>query len=287
MPTHAAIGFIALLFVVATAGSQRTATKEAPAAAPGVRSTAVELPSKEQFHLFLLAGQSNMAGRGAVAPQDRVSHPRLLALDKHGYWVPAVDPLHFDKPGMVGVGPGRTFGIEVAESDPEITVGLIPCAAGGSPITVWDPRKYWEQTNSHPYDDAIRRTSQAMEAGVLKGILWHQGESDSKPGEAELYQQRLHALIQRFRDELNPPNLPFIAAQLGQFETCPWDNYRHIVNDAHQLLPGKVPNTAFVPSDGLTDTGDDVHFDAASHRELGRRYARAYLELTAAQQEHD
>ena len=89
---------------------------------------AVELPAKENFHLFLLVGQSNMAGRGKVALADKKPHPRVLMLNKAGEWVPAADPLHFDKPGMVGVGLGKTFGTMVAEKNPGVTVGLIPSA---------------------------------------------------------------------------------------------------------------------------------------------------------------
>lgn len=102
--------------------------------ATGILLPAAELPPKEKFHLFLLAGQSNMAGRGAIAPEDKVPHPRVLMLDRNGNWVPAVDPVHFDKP-FAGVGPGRRFAILLAESDPSITVGLIPAACGGSPLS--------------------------------------------------------------------------------------------------------------------------------------------------------
>ncbi len=238
-----------------------------------------QLPPKHKFHLFLLAGQSNMAGRGKVEAQDRQPHPRVVMLTKDNRWVPAVDPLHFDKPGMVGVGPGRTFGIEVAAADPEITVGLIPCAAGGSPIASWQPRGYHGQTKSHPYDDALRRARKAMESGVLRGILWHQGEADAGHGRAEVYEQKLHELVARFRRDLGAPDLPFVAGQLGQFAGRPWSDGKRRVDAAHRSLPQKVPHTAFVPSEGLTPKSDGVHFDAASCREFGQRYARAYLTL--------
>jgi len=86
-----------------------------------------------RFCLYLLIGQSNMAGRGEVEPEDRVAHPRVLALDRENRWAPAVEPIHFDKP-IAGVGPGRAFGVAMAERDPSVRIGLIPCAAGGSPI---------------------------------------------------------------------------------------------------------------------------------------------------------
>ena len=235
-----------------------------------------------RFHLFLLAGQSNMAGRGRVEAQDRKPHPRIVMLDQAGNWLPAVDPLHFDKPNVVGVGLGKTFAIDYADANPAITVGLIPCAAGGSPIAAWEPGGYHSQTKSHPYDDALSRTLLALKSGALKGILWHQGESDSKEGAAEVYEQKLHELIARLRKDLQAPQVPFIAGQLGQFEERPWDDHRRRVDAAHQALAAKVPRTGFVSSDGLKHRGDIVHFDSQSYRELGHRYYKSFVSVTRA-----
>ncbi|MCA9120333.1 MAG: sialate O-acetylesterase [Planctomycetaceae bacterium] len=250
--------------------------------APADDGPTVALPPRENFHLYLLVGQSNMAGRGIVAEEDRQPHPRVLMFTKNRQWAPAVDPLHFDKP-VAGVGIGRTFGIELAKANPDITIGLIPCAVGGSPISSWEPGGYHAQTKSHPYDDAIKRAKQALEVGVLKGILWHQGESDSHPGAAEVYEQKLHTLIARFREELNAPEAPFLAGQLGQFAERPWDESRKLVDAAHRSLPKKIAHTAFVSSDRLGHKGDEVHFNAAAYREFGRRYAEAFQKLTQSQ----
>lgn len=236
-------------------------------------------PASNAYQLFLLAGQSNMAGRGKVEPADRVPHARVLMLDKQRVWVPAIDPMHFDKP-IAGVGLGRAFAARVAETDPAVTIGLIPVAAGGSPIGTWQPGGFHDQTNSHPWDDAIARARVAMQAGTLKAILWHQGESDSTPELAPAYEAKLHELIARFRATLGAPDVPFVVGQLGRFADAPWDDARRTVDAAHRTLPGKVPRTAFVSSDGLVHGGDKVHFDAASLRELGRRYAVAYAALT-------
>jgi len=240
---------------------------------------AAALPPKENFHLFLLVGQSNMAGRGTVTPADQVPHPRVLMLDKSGAWVPAVDPLHFDKPAMVGVGLGRTFAAVVAEATPGVTIGLIPCAVGGSPIDTWTPGTYYQATQSHPWDDALRRARLALPAGTLKGILWHQGESDANRTLAPDYEKKLHALVARFRAELAAPAVPFIVGQLGVFPDSPWDEFKHRIDAAHRALPAKVPHTAFVPAEGLGHKGDKVHFSADAYREFGRRYAAAYLKL--------
>jgi hypothetical protein len=238
------------------------------------------LPPKEQFHLFLLIGQSNMAGRGIVTPADKTPPSRVLMLNQSGAWVPAVDPLHFDKPKIAGVGLGRTFGILVAEANPLVTIGLIPCAVGGSPIDTWKPGAYYEATKTHPWDDAMRRAKSALRSGTLKGILWHQGESDSSVALAPKYEAKLHDLIARLRAELGAPDVPFLAGQLGRFEESPWNEFRTQVDLAHRSLPGKVARTAYVSSEGLKHKGDKVHFDADSYRELGRRYAEAYLKLT-------
>ena len=247
--------------------------------APLAHGQSPALPARENFHLFLLVGQSNMAGRGVISPTDNAPHPRVLMLTKAGAWVPAVDPLHFDKPAAVGVGLGRSFAHAVAEATPGVTIGLIPCAVGGSPIDAWQPGFLYQPTQSHPWDDAIRRAKLALPAGTLKGILWHQGESDSNREQAPGHAAKLHNLIARLRTELAAPTVPFIAGQLGRFEGSPWNEFKIQVDQAHRELPSKVLHTAFVSAEGLRDKGDKVHFSSESYREFGRRYAEAYLKL--------
>jgi hypothetical protein len=231
----------------------------------------------ENFYLYLLIGQSNMAGRGEVGPEDREVHPRVLTLDRANVWVPAADPIHFDKP-IVGVGPGLTFGKVMAERDPAIRVGLIPCAAGGSPIVVWRPGGYWEQTDSRPYDDAVKRARVGMRDGVLKGILWHQGESDADGSgeDAPLYEGRLVALIGALRADLGLPDLPFVVGTLGDFFAA-GRPAAEIVNSALRGIPRRVAHTACVDAQGLGHKGDELHFGAEAARELGRRYAEAMI----------
>jgi hypothetical protein len=238
-------------------------------------------PAKERFHLFLLVGQSNMAGRGAVDAEDRAPHPRLLMLGKSGQWTPAVDPMHFDKP-IAGVGLGKTFGVLMAEANPGVVIGLIPCAVGGSPIDAWRAGAYYQPTQSHPWDDAMARARIALKDGVLKGILWHQGESDSTPELANAYEAKLHALIALFRKELSAERVPFLAGQLGQFEGAAWNDSRKLVDKAHRDLPGKVKLTAFVSSEGLKDKGDKTHFDTPSYKEFGKRYFTSFQKIASA-----
>jgi hypothetical protein len=235
----------------------------------------------ERFHLFLLAGQSNMAGRGVVEEQDRVPHSRVWMLGREGQWIPAVEPVHYDKP-IAGVGPGRSFAIALAEADLGIHVGLIPAAVGGSSIVAWEPGAVHGQTGSRPYDDAIARARTAMRQGRLKGILWHQGASDATASLAPAYEARLEALVRRFRGDLGSPDLPVLIGLLGRFAERPWDRWRMRVDDAHRSLAGRLPHAAAVSVEGLGHKGDTVHFSAPAARELGRRYADVYLRRFAA-----
>ena len=236
------------------------------------------LPAKEKFHLILLVGQSNMAGRGTVEAQDKTPHPRVLMLNKANAWVPAIDPLHFDK-AAAGVGLGKTFATLYTEAHPGITVGLIPCAVGGSPIDAWKPGSFYKPTNSHPWDDAMRRTQLAQNSGTLTGILWHQGESDSTAALAPGYEAKLHDLIARMRKELGAQEVPFIVGQMGKFAEAPWKDAAIQVDKVHQDLPRKVKRTAFASAEGLKHRGDKVHFDSTSYREFGRRYFEAFQSL--------
>lgn len=238
----------------------------------------VVIPSKEKFHVFLLAGQSNMAGRGEVTSEDKTTHPRVLSLSREGKWVPAVDPLHWDKE-FAGVGPGKSFALELVKKDQDITIGLVPAACGGSPISRWEPGEYHDQTKSYPWDDAITRTRLALEDGTLKGILWLQGESDGTSERAPLYKEKLRSLIQRFRIELNAEEIPFIIGQLGQFPDKPWSEARKLVNDSHIEIANSSDKVSLVFSEGLTCKNDNTHFNAESMKEYGKRYAEAYMKM--------
>ena len=237
---------------------------------------APETPDRENFQVFLLAGQSNMAGRGEVTDADREVHPRILMLAKDGSWQYALDPVHFDKK-QAGVGLARSFAMELVARDEKLVIGLVPAACGGSPISTWTPGGYHDQTKSHPYDDAIARTKRAMQDGSLAGILWHQGESDSRPARAAVYKERLVELVGRFRSELG--EVPFIIGQLGRFKGKPWTEGRRQVDRALRELSVEIPDSGFVSSEGLTAKADNTHFNRESLLEFGRRYANSYQQV--------
>lgn len=232
------------------------------------------------FHLYLLIGQSNMAGRGPLDSLSKKPHPQVWMLDSLNQWVPATDPVHFDKPAAAGVGPGRSFAESMlAEAAGKaVRIGLVPCAWGGSPIKVWEPGAVYLK-QYHPYDFAVERIRIAMQRGVIKGILWHQGESDNDAAHAAVYLNKLTVLINRLRSELQQPELPFVAGEVGCF-----NKKEVVINSVINQLPQQVPYTMVVSAEGLTDKGDHLHFDAASARELGKRYATAMKALQASAQ---
>ncbi len=223
--------------------------------------------SPKGLDLVLLIGQSNMAGRGVVGPEDQRPHPRVFVLTQAKTWEPAVDPLHFDKPKIAGVGLASTFARTVAEARPYSRIGLIPAAFGGTSLDQWAP-------GGQLYVNAIERARLAQETGRLVAILWHQGEADSPPERAATYATRFKAFAEQLRADLGDPRLPLIIGQLGEFRPA----FAHI-NEVLRQLPDQIPDCRFVSSAGLKDKGDQTHFDTPSLHEFGRRYAQAYLSL--------
>ncbi|MEP6673675.1 MAG: sialate O-acetylesterase [Ferruginibacter sp.] len=223
----------------------------------------------DTLDLYLLIGQSNMAGRGAITDSFKnETDINVLMLDKNNNWVQAKHPLHFDKPSVAGVGPGLSFGIEMSKVHSSKKIGLIPCAVGGTSINSWQPGGFDKATNTHPYDEAMLRLSTAMKSGHLKGILWLQGESDSDSSKAKLYLDKLIGLIKRIRAIAANDRLPFVAGELGTFK----EQYKNINNELAKL-PQLLPFTAIASSAELKDKGDLTHFNSASAELYGVRFA--------------
>jgi hypothetical protein len=269
-----------LLALLPAAGLRAQALK------PHARQVVAPPTRKGKFQLYLLIGQSNMAGRGAVEAPDTLPNRHVLRLNPSGQWEVAKDPIHFDK-AIAGVGPGLTFGRLMAARDTSITIGLIPCAVGGSGIDAWTPDAYFEGTKTHPYDDALARAKTALQTGTLAGIIWHQGETDSTPEKSALYQQKLKILIKKLREELQAPAVPFVAGQLPAFQINkpsadgrPQVNESAVrINEAVAGLTKLVAHYSFVTAEGTSDIGDHTHFNAASARLMGQRYAAAMQQL--------
>ena len=237
---------------------------------PGLQTT--------NLQIYLLLGQSNMQGRGRIETEDRTSHPRVFVFAASNRWEPAAEPLHGSGP-RAGIGPGLVFGKLMAAWNTNANIGLVPCAVGATELKRWE-------CGGDLYARAVARAQAAQRQGTLAGILWHQGEQDSMTAtNATTYRDRLVKMIGDLRADLGCPQLPFVAGQIGQFlysRRVQQTPYAKAVNDALARIPSEVPFTACVDSVGLTHVGDEVHFDGASQRELGRRFAAAMQKLRRA-----
>ncbi|KAA0992480.1 sialate O-acetylesterase [Dyadobacter aurulentus] len=238
--------------------------------------TAAAQSVPEKLDLYLLIGQSNMAGRGKADGEPGADSSGIWVLNKQNVWQPAADPLHFDKPTVTGVGPGLSFAKEVLKGNPGKPIGLIPCAVGGSGIDDWQTGVKHEQTGIYAYDEMIRRVKEAKKTGRIKGILWHQGESDSSPGKNIVYEQKLEAFFKKLRKETGTRKVPLLVGTLGDFYVASKPGGAKI-NETITRYAGSHRHVYLVSSGGLTDQGDKTHFDARSARELGKRYAEAFL----------
>ena len=246
-------------------------------AAPVETNSIEKTPVKEKLKIYLLMGQSNMAGRGTPEKEDLTTHPRVFMFTKSNQWEIAVEPItHNEKGKSPGVGPGLAFGKAMAEANPGIAIGLVPCAVGGTPL------KRWER-GADLYSNAVARAKAAAPSGTIAGIIWHQGEADSKLEEdAKSYGDRLAKMIVDIRADLNSSRLPFVVGQIGEFNYNREGNplpFARNVNGALAKIPEKVLFTGCALSQGLTHRGDQLHFSSEAQRELGKRYAKEMLKL--------
>lgn len=229
---------------------------------------------KEKLHVYLLIGQSNMAGRASITKEESGPIAKTYLLDGDGKWEKAETPLNRYSTirksiKMQKLNPGFRFAQKMIEEDDSVSLGLVVNAKGGTSIKQW-------AKGTPFYDDAIKRTQQALKTGELKGILWHQGESDSGDGQ---YLEKLKTLIENLREDLGKPELPFVAGQLF-YDPNKKANTK-LVNDQLANLPGELPFTACVSSEGLT-TYDNTHFDTKGMLLLGERYATEMLKIQAS-----
>lgn len=226
-----------------------------------------------QRHVFLLIGQSNMAGRGLLESTTPILNP-LVTMYRDNQWQMAQEPLHTDK-ATAGISLAIGFSHHLHNQSPNTCVGLIPCAVGGTPLSRWMP-------GNDLYENAVSTAKSALsENDILKGILWHQGEADAKDiPTARTYGQRMTDMITTLRQELQANHVPFIAGELGYFlqQHAQCIHFTHV---NHTLRNLHLPHYACVRAHKLADLGDDVHFDGPALREFGKRYAQAYLTLIA------
>ena len=259
--------------------------------------TANTFAQDPNFYIFLCFGQSNMEGAARIEPQDLEGvSPRFLlmpAVDdpqrnrKMGEWCQALPPLCRPNTGLT---PVDYFGRTLTENLPEnIRVGVIHVAIGGIRIEGFMPEGMAEFVktapgwmtgmlkayDNNPYERLVTLAKKAQKDGVIKGILMHQGESNT--GDPE-WANKVQIVYDHLLGDLQlkPEEVPLLAGEVVQANG---EGQCIAMNKQINELPKTLHTAQVVSSTGCSNGPDKLHFDAAGYRELGRRYGEKMLEL--------
>jgi hypothetical protein len=248
------------------------------------------------FYIFLCFGQSNMEGNARFEPQDTVADIRFQVLAAtdcpnlkrvKGNWYPAVPPLCRCKTGLT---PADYFGRTLVEKLPEgIKIGVINVSIGGCKIELFDKAGYqaylstapdWMRNmvkayDGNPYGRLVEMAKLAQKSGVIKGILLHQGESNTND---TLWTKKVKKVYDNLLKDLKlkPKKVPLLAGELvnvDQKGACA------SMNSIIATLPQVIPNSYVIPSSGCPSAPDHLHFTAEGYRMIGKRYATKMLFL--------
>lgn len=254
-----------------------------PGSAAARTTQSQPLTEGTHYTVYLLAGQSNMDGRGKnehltgeladyATPQNtvmiRYSSGGLRRKHRQSKGFIPLRPGCNENPSLFG--PEIGFGHAIAAAQPGRNILLVKVTEGGTTLhTDWNsaaPNKLYARlvrTVKHALED-IQKQGATYE---IAGMLWHQGEGDRMSPHVERYKERIDAFIERIRTDLNAPEMPFILGEIR--------------NDSDQnqaILAIKRAYAEETPAVGLASgkdlkTFDTHHFDAPSLIELGKRYA--------------
>lgn len=228
------------------------------------------------IHSFLIIGQSNMAGRGFLSECEPLNtNGGKLQVLRNGRWQTMYRPVNPDRP-FSGSCLAESFAKAYSDDHPDVEVGIIPCADGGTSLDQW-------REGGLLFDYAVSCAKLAMRTSHLVGILWHQGEADCADTLYPVYLDKVTAIMHALRQQLGAHCVPLLVGGLGDFlEHCPADenlaNYTHI-NAALAAFAQQTPKTAFVSAQGLTANPDKLHFNHQSLQEFGLRYYAAFKTL--------
>ena len=249
------------------------------------------------FHIYLCFGQSNMEGNARIEAQDKEGVDErfqvMAAVDcpemgrVKGQWYTAIPPLSRCNTGLT---PGDYFGrTMVANLPSNIKVGIINVSIGGCRIELFDKENYAEhlttqadwlknmakEYDNNPYGWLVDLAKQAQKVGVIKGILMHQGESNS--GEKD-WPMKVKGVYENLLADLGleAKNVPWLAGEMvhsDQGGVCGG------MNEIIATLPEVIPTAHVIPSSGCPAAMDHIHFNAEGYRILGGRYAARMLSL--------
>ncbi len=252
------------------------------------------LAQDPNFHIYVCFGQSNMEGTGPIEAQDTsvdgrfqvfqsLDCPDLNRVKEH--WYPATPPICNCYSGL---SPVDYFGRTMVKNLPDsIKIGVISVAVGGCDIRLFDKDIYQDYDSTHtedwfttkvasyngnPYNHLLTLAKKAQKDGVIKGILLHQGETNTGDTLWPTYVKKIyHDLLNDLTFEKPRPLIAGEVVSIG-------DNCCGHMNPIINILPTIIPTAQIASSQGLTSQ-DKAHFDAAGYREFGRRYAEIMLRL--------
>ncbi len=261
-------------------------------------STVNTFSQDTNFWIFLCLGQSNMEGFPGIQQEDKTNVDNrfrvLAAVDfprlgrEKGSWYSAVPPLCRPSTGLC---PADYFGrTMVANLPTNIKVGVVNVAVAGCKIELFEKTNYqayasnaptWmkniiKQYDGSPYQHLVEMAKLAQKDGVIKGILLHQGESNT--GDKE-WPGKVKDVYDNLIEDLNlkTEDVPLLA---GEVVNADQKGACAAMNKIIDRLPETIPNSHVISSAGCTaKPPDHLHFDAAGYRELGRRYAKTMLQL--------
>lgn len=249
------------------------------------------------FHVYLSFGQSNMEGAAPIEAEDKTNvDPRFQVLEsvncpklnrEMGQWYTAIPPLCRCKSGLTPTDYfGRTM---VAHLPKNIKVGVVNVAVGGCKIELFDKDNFenymktapdWmlgmiKEYNGSPYARLVEMAKIAQKKGVIKGILLHQGESNT--GDT-LWTKKVKIVYDNLMKDLNldPKKVPLLSG-----ETVHEDQNGKCasMNKIIATLPQTIPTSYIISSKDCAVATDLLHFNAVGYRELGKRYAKKMLSL--------
>lgn len=249
------------------------------------------------FHIYLAFGQSNMEGQGDIGQQDKTVDERfqvLWAADNgscsgktKGKWSTAVPPLAHCQGAKLG--PTDYFGRTMVEkTDSQIKVGVIVVAVAGCSIKLFDKDQYrsyaqgqqsWmtQRINTYggnPYGRLIEMAKKAQEDGIIKGIIFHQGETDAGDGQWPSNVKKVYDNI--IKDLGLESDIPFLAGEVLRSGVSAG------ANNNIAKLPQQSKNFYVVSSEGFNQAlndGQNVHFTSQEYRDFGKRYAEKMIEV--------
>ena len=248
------------------------------------------------FYIFLCFGQSNMEGAARIEPQDTTVDARFMVMETidcpnlgrtKGSWYPAIPPLCRCRTGL---SPADYFGRTMVENLPKnIRVGVINVSIGGCKIELFDKDNYqsyvstapaWmtnmiNEYEGNPYARLVEMAKLAQKDGVIKGILLHQGESNT--GDTT-WTSKVKLVYDNLMKDLNlkPENVPLLA---GEMVSAAEEGACASMNTIIATLPQTIANSYVISSDGCAGRQDHLHFTAEGYRIFGKRYAAKMLSV--------